>query len=146
MTTDQQTTATPPTTATTGRPLGITIMAIIAGIFGVLGLLAGLALFGLSGLLGAVGGASVAGQGMLSSLFALVTAILALAFAYGAWNLKPWAWPLGLAFAGFAVVSGVIGLASGDTDITGFVIGIAIAGLVAWYLMTPGVKAAFGRS
>ncbi len=145
MTTDQQTTTTPPP-ATTGRPLGITIMAIIAGIFGALGLLAGLALFGLSGLLGAVGGASVAGQGMLSSLFALVTAILALAFAYGAWTLKPWAWPLGLAFAGFAVVSGVIGLASGDTDITGFVVGIAIAGFVAWYLMTPGVKAAFGRS
>ncbi|MGI8658030.1 MAG: hypothetical protein ACR2K4_04570 [Candidatus Limnocylindria bacterium] len=145
MTTDQQTTTTPPT-ATTGRPLGITIMAIIAGIFGVLGLLAGLALFGLSGLLGAVGGASVAGQGMLSSLFALVTAIIALAFAYGAWTLKPWAWPLGLAFAGFAVVSGVIGLASGDTGASSVIIGLVIAGVVAWYLMTPGVKAAFGRT
>lgn len=146
MTTDQQTPATPPTTATTGRPLGITIMAIIAGIFGALGFLAGLALFGLSGLLGSVGGASVVGQSMLSSLFALVTAILALAFAYGAWTLKPWAWPLGLAFAGFAVVSGVIGLATGDTEFSSVVIGLVIAGVVAWYLMTPGVKAAFGRS
>jgi hypothetical protein len=145
MTTDHQPAA-PTAAATAARPLGITIIAIVAGIFGALGLLAGLALFGLSGLLGAFGGASVAGQGMLSSLFALATAVLALAFAYGAWTLKPWAWPLGLAFAGFAVVSGVIGLASGDTDITGFVIGIAIAGVVAWYLMTPGVKAAFGRS
>jgi hypothetical protein len=146
MTTDQQNSATSPTTATAARPLGITIMAIIAGIFGALGFLAGLALFGLSGLLGAVGGASVVGQSMLSSLFALVTAILALAFAYGAWTLKPWAWPLGLAFAGFAVVSGVIGLATGDTEASSVIIGLVIAGVVAWYLMTPGVKAAFGRS
>lgn len=128
------------------RPLGITIMAIVAAIFGALGLLAGLALFGLSGLLGAVGGASVAGQGMMSSLLALVTAVLALAFAYGAWTLKPWAWPLGLAFAAFAVVSGVIGLATGDTDATSVVIGLAIAAVVVWYLLRPSVKAAFGRS
>jgi hypothetical protein len=128
------------------RPLGITIMAIVAGIFGVLGLLAGLALFGLSGMIGMFGGASVAGQSMLSSLLALATAILALAFAYGAWTLKPWAWPLGLAFAAFAVVSGVIGLASGDTEIGSVIIGLAIAALVVYYLMTPGVKAAFGRS
>jgi hypothetical protein len=146
MTTDQQTTATPPTTAASGRPLGITIMAIIAGIFGALGFLAGLALFGLSGLIGTVGGAGVGGPGMLSSLFALATAILALAFAYGAWTLKPWAWPLGLAFAGFAVVSGVIGLATGDTEFSSVIIGLVIAGVVAWYLMTPAVKAAFGRS
>ncbi len=128
------------------RPLGITIMAIVVAIFGALGLLAGLALFGLSGLLGAVGGASVAGQGMMSSLLALVTAVLALAFAYGAWTLKPWAWPLGLAFAAFAVVSGVIGLATGDTDATSVVIGLAIAAVVVWYLLRPSVKAAFGRS
>jgi hypothetical protein len=131
---------------TTSRPLGITIMAIVAGVFGVVGLLAGLALFGLSGMIGMFGGANVVGQSMLSSFFALATAILALAFAYGAWTLKPWAWPLGLAFAAFAVVSGVIGLASGDTEITSLVIGLAIAGLVVYYLMTPGVKAAFGRS
>ena len=83
---------------------------------------------------------------MASSLLALATAVLALAFAYGAWTLKPWAWPLGLAFAGFAVVSGVVGLTGGGTEITSVVIGLAIAGLVVYYLMTPGVKAAFGRS
>lgn len=142
---EQQPTAPAPQT-NAARPLGITIIAIVAAIFGVLGLLAGLALFGLSGLLGAVGGADLAGQGMASSLLSLVTAVLALAFAYGAWTLKPWAWPLGLAFAAFAVVSGVVGLATGDTEITGVVIGVAIAALVAYYLMTPGVKAAFGRS
>jgi hypothetical protein len=128
-----------------GRPLGITIMAILAGIFGVLGFLAGLALFGLSGLMGVVGGATIAQQGVATSLFALATALLALGFAYGAWTLKPWAWPLGLAFAALAVVSGMIGLASGDTEVTSVVIGVAIAAVVAYYLMTPGVKAAFGR-
>lgn len=131
---------------TVARPLGITIMAIIAAIFGVLGLLAGLALFGLSGLLGMVGGSSVVQQSMVSSLLALVTAVLALAFAYGAWTLKPWAWPLGLAFAAFAVVSGVVGLATGDTEITSVVVGVAIAAIVAYYLMTPGVRVAFGRN
>jgi hypothetical protein len=121
-------------------------MAIVAALFGLLGLLAGLALFGLSGLLGTVGGASVAGAGTVSSLVTLISAVLALGFAYGAWTLKPWAWPLGLAFAAFAVLSGVVGLVTGGTEITGVVIGITIAAVVAWYLMTPGVKAAFGRA
>ena len=142
---DQQSDVTQPQSSVS-RPLGITIMAIVAGIFGVLGFLAGLAVFGLSGLLGAAGVPNAAGAGMASSLLALATAVLALAFAYGAWTLKPWAWPLGLAFAGFAVVSGVVGLAGGDTEITSVVIGLAIAALVVYYLMTPGVKAAFGRT
>jgi hypothetical protein len=129
-----------------GRPLGISIIAILAGIFGVLGFIAGLALFGLSGLMGMVGGASLAQQSVVTSLFALGTAVLALAFAYGAWTLKPWAWPMGLAFAALAVVSGVIGLATGDTEASSVIIGIAIAAVVSYYLMTPGVKAAFGRA
>ena len=128
------------------RPLGVTILAILSGIFGVLGLLSGLALFGLSGLIGTVGGTSISGLGMPAALMTLATAGLALAFAYGAWTLKPWAWPLGLAFAAFAVVSGVLGLAGGTTEITSVIVGLAIAGLVVWYLMRPTVKAAFGRA
>lgn len=138
-------TPSPAPAQTSARPVGVTILAIIAGIFGVLGLLASLTLFGLSGLIGTVGGASLAGQSTMSSIIGLVTAGLALAFAYGAWKLKPWAWPLGLAFAGFAVVSAVLGIASGG-EYTGAIVGLAIAAAVALYLMTPGVKAAFGRS
>lgn len=130
----------------TARPLGVTILAIVSGIFGVLGLLSGLALFGLSGMISTVGGSSVAGLGLPNALMALATAGLALAFAYGAWTLKPWAWPLGLAFAAFAVVSGLLGLASGTTELASVIVGLAIAGFVAWYLMRPTVKASFGRA
>lgn len=142
---EQQTSATEPQTRP-ARPLGVTILAIVSGIFGVLGLLSGLALFGLSGMIGTVGGSSVAGLGLPNALMALATAVLALAFAYGAWTLKSWAWPLGLAFAAFAVVSGLLGLAGGTTEITSVIVGLAIAGFVVWYLMQPTVKAAFGRA
>lgn len=138
-------TAQPPSTPTVTRPLGVTILALVSGIFGVLGLLASLTLFGLSGLIGTVGGASLAGQSTISSVIGLATAVLALAFAYGAWNLKPWAWPLGLAFAAFAVVSAVASIVDG-ADFGGAIIGLVIAGAVAYYLMTPQVKAAFGRA
>lgn len=126
--------------------MGITILAVVSGVFGVLGLLSGLALFGLSGMIGMFGGSSVAGLGLPSALMALATAGLALAFAYGAWTLKSWAWPLGLAFAAFAVVSGLLGLMGGTTELTSVIVGLAIAGFVAWYLMRPSVRAAFGRA
>ena len=73
------------------RPTGITILAVLAGLGGVLGSLsAGLPCSGRHpGLRRS--------PALCSASRALAYAGLGLAFAYGAWTLKPWAWPLGVA-------------------------------------------------
>jgi uncharacterized membrane protein (DUF2068 family) len=70
--------------------------------------------------------------------------VLALAFAYGAWMLKPWAWMLGMVAFGISLVLSVLGIINGD--FSGQIISILIAIAVLYYLNTPAVKAAFGRA
>ncbi|HLF25931.1 MAG TPA: hypothetical protein VJG32_06320 [Anaerolineae bacterium] len=135
------------------RPTGITILAALAAIGGVLGLCGSLALIGLGGVLGgvaaSVGGAAVGvaagGLAVIFGLVALGVSVLDLAFAYGAWNLKPWAWTLGVVAQGISLVLAVINILQG-ADISGQIISIAIAGIILYYLMTPEVKRAFGRA
>jgi hypothetical protein len=131
------------------RPTGVTILAILAAIGGVLGLLAGLAVIGLggfaAGVAGGTAGAALGGLAVFAGLFVLVAAALSLAFAYGAWTLKPWGWILGVASQVLALISVVLSIGSG-AEISGQLLNIAIPLLILYYLNTPAVKAAFGRS
>lgn len=134
------------TAPASARPTGVTILAVLAAIGGVLGLLAGIALIGLGGIAtAATGTAAFFGLGAIFGLITLATSIASLAFAYGAWTLQPWAWMLGVAIQVISLVLSVLTIISGG-DIGGQVISIAIAGVILYYLMTPGVKAAFGRA
>ncbi|MER2600254.1 MAG: hypothetical protein ABTQ73_12110 [Caldilineales bacterium] len=127
------------------RPTGITILAILAVIGGILSLCGSLALFGLSGL-GAVSGEVASGAtGMLYGVIGLVGAVLYLLFGFGAWQLKPWAWTLGIAGAGLSIVSNVLSLISGASLIS-VLIGLIIPAIILWYLFRPEIKAVFGRS
>jgi hypothetical protein len=126
-------TATGPTAA---RPTGITILAVLAAIEGVLGLLGGFGFLFLGSIGAGIGGS-------LLGIAFLAAAGLAIAFAYGAWMLQPWAWTLGVAFAGFSIVTNLLGILSNPF---GSIIGIAIAGAVLYYLNQPGIKAVFGRA
>ena len=122
------------------RPTGVTVLAILAAIGGALGLLGSLAIIGLgAAFAGAPGGGMVGILGFAG----LAVSVAALAFAYGAWTLKPWAWPLGMATFGLSAALAVIGLVSGDF---GQVLSLAIAAAVIYYLTTPSVKQAFGRA
>lgn len=133
--------------STSVRPTGVTILAVLAGIFGVLGLLGSLAIIGFGGVLGgAVGGttgAVVGGFAVIGGIILLVASVIYLAFAYGAWMLKPWGWMLGLIGAGLSGLSNLLSLTGGIA--AGNIVGLAIAGVIIYYLMTPPVKAAFGR-
>lgn len=122
--------------AVAARPTGITILAVLAGLEGIFALLGG---FGLM-FLGSIG-AGIGGT--LLGLAFLALAGLAIAFAFGAWTLKPWAWPLGVAFAGFAIVINLLQLIGGNA---GSVLGIIIAGVVLYYLNQPTIKSLFGRA
>ncbi len=129
------------------RPMGVTVIAVVAAVFGVLGVLGGLMALAGGALLGsfiAASGGEAAGVGpllMIGGLLALAGSVLTIVFAVGCWTAKPWAWVLGLVSAGLNVVSALLaGIGPG------FIVTIAINGLIVYYLMTPPVKAYFGRS
>ena len=135
------------------RPQGITILAVLAAIGGVLGIFGAFALFAAGALSGAImGAAGAAASGFLVGGFAifwglvtLVQSAASLGFAYGAWFLKPWAWMLGIGVEGAGILVALINLIGGDSGFFSFLISVAIAGAIIYYLMTPEIKRAFGR-
>ena len=136
--------------STATRPTGVTILAVLSAIGGVLGLLAGVALLGLGGIAaGATGQAAFFGLGAHAGIITVAIAIGQLAFAYGAWSLQPWAWSLGMVLALASIVwSVLLAVTSGDI-VNGLIsqaISIAISGVIIYYLNTPNVKAAFGKT
>lgn len=129
----------PAPTTTRERPLGVTIIAILAAIGGILGLLGSLAVLGISGAAG-VGG------GVLWGIIFLVLAVASLAFAYGAWSLKPWAWTLGVGLAVLNVLMALYWFTQPGGSIVSLIISLAINGVILYYLFQADVKAAFGRT
>jgi hypothetical protein len=125
------------------RPTGITILAILAFLAGAFGILGALALLGLGFGLGFAG---VAGGG-LSFVFGIVflaLSILYLWIGWGFWNLKRTAWSLGLVVFGAGILISFIELLLGYASLQGLIVTIIINGIVIYYLLTPGVKTAFG--
>ena len=134
-----------PTPAAT-RPTGITVLAVLSAIGGVLGLLGGIALIGLGGVAAAsTGTAAYFGLGAIWGVILLATAVASLAFAYGAWTLKPWAWPLGVALQVISLVLSALTVLSGG-DITSQIISVVISAIILYYLFQPNIKAVFGRA
>ena len=131
---------------TTGvRPQGVTILAVLAAVGGVLGLLAGLFALGIGGAVAAAtSNGALGGLVSVLGIVALAQGALALAFAYGAWTLKPWAWMLGMVAFGISLALAVLNIVNGD--FTGQILSVVIAVAVLYYLNTPAVKAAFGRA
>lgn len=133
-------------TPTAARPMGITVLAVLSAIGGVLGILGGVALIGLGGLAAAsTGTAAYFGLGAIWGVILLATAIASLAFAYGAWTLKPWAWPLGVALAIISLALSALTVISGG-DISGQVISVVIQAIILYYLFQPSIKSLFGRA
>jgi hypothetical protein len=126
--------------------MGITVLAVLSAIGGVLGILGGVALIGLGGLAAAsTGTAAYFGLGAIWGVILLATAIASLAFAYGAWTLKPWAWPLGVALAIISLALSALTVISGG-DISGQVISVVIQAIILYYLFQPSIKSLFGRA
>jgi hypothetical protein len=133
-------------TPAAARPTGITILAVLSAIGGVLGILGGVALIGIGGLAAAsTGSAAFFGLGAIWGLLVLATAVASLVFAYGAWTLKPWAWPLGVALQIISLALAALTVISGG-DITSQIIGVVISAIILYYLFQPNIKAVFGRA
>jgi hypothetical protein len=126
--------------------MGITVLAVLAAIGGFFGILGGLAIVGIGGFLAAsTGAAGLFGLGAVFGVVALVVGVANLAFAYGAWTLKPWAWPLGVALSIISIGLSVATIAGGG-DITGQILPIAISAIILYYLFQANIKALFGRA
>ncbi|RPH36916.1 MAG: hypothetical protein EHM90_00780 [Chloroflexi bacterium] len=123
------------------RPTGVTILAILAFIGGAFGILGALALLGLGF---AFAGAAAGGLGFIFGIVLLLLSILYLWIGWGFWNLKRSAWSLGLVVFGAGIVISFIELLLGYGTLTNLIVTIVINGIVIYYLLTPGVKAAFG--
>jgi hypothetical protein len=125
------------------RPMGVTILAVLAAIGGILGILAGLALLAV----GSVSDTLIPGFSGLLAVLGLVTIVISigdLAFAYGAWGLKPWAWMLGIALEAAGIVVDILEFRSATASTT--IVGIVIAAIIIYYLYQPHVRRAFGQN
>jgi hypothetical protein len=130
------------------RPIGVTILAILAIITGLIGLMGGCLLTGFGSIVGPIG--AIFGGGQLgASAFAagcgsLIGAVVWLAVGIGTWRLQPWAWILGLIGVAISVVSHVLGLLQGESLFIGL-LSLALPVIILIYLLSPGVRQAFGR-
>ena len=113
--------------ASTERPLGVTILAVLQ----ILG-----------GLMMLVLGALATLAGLLFILFAIVgvvmviLGILGLIVGFGLWGLKSWAWT-------WAMIVNILGIIFGLFDIWNNIISIVISLIIIIYLNQPDIKRRF---
>jgi|HubBroStandDraft_4_1064222.scaffolds.fasta_scaffold174715_1 hypothetical protein len=144
------------------RPTGVTIIAVLdfigaAGLL-ILGLLAfagGSLLAGFFNAAATANGATgaapasglAAGIGIFIGAIFLVLAIFAIFVGIGLLKLQNWARVTTIVFSVLGLLGNLNGLRGGMAGgIVGTIIGLAINILIIWYMLQPGVKAAFGQT
>jgi len=121
------------------RPFGITVIAVLFLISGLFGLCWPTLVFMGSAFLGPVFGT----VGVIAGIFLIVGPLLQLIVSYGAFNLKQWAWYLGLISTGIVVLGVIINLFEG-ASFWSAVWGSLLSIIIFIYLLTPKVREAFG--
>ena len=123
------------------RPLGVTIIAILSFINGLLGLcVPGLVIIG-----GGIAALFSGGLGLIAVCGGLLLAagpILWMIVAFGAWNLRPWAWWLGIVATGITVIGVVVNIASG-VGILQAMASAPLSIIIFIYLLLPDIRRAF---
>ncbi len=129
------------------RPTGVTVIAILSLISGLLGLCGVSPLLGIS-VIGAIiptGVTQILGAiGIVVSALLVVGPILQIIFAYGAWNLRSWAWWFGIVATGISVLGVIIGIiGSGGAAVPTVVTNALLPIIIFIYLLVPDVRRAF---
>jgi hypothetical protein len=127
------------------RPTGVTILAILAFIRGVILILFG----GLGALLGGALGAALGSVelGALAAVWGLISIVLGAAFIYvgwGFWRLVSATWRFGIFLAVADILVSLLIALFGGGFAASTIIAWVIDAVIIYYLLTPGVKAAFG--
>ena len=128
-----------------GRPLGITIAAIIVALLGIGSIAAGLLGVGVFKLSG-VDATTVANASALG-ITAIIIGVAQLVVAFGLWTRKGWAWLLAVILQAINVIAGVVTIVMhGMTSMGSAAIGsLVVSAIILAYFMTGGVRAAFHR-
>ena len=125
------------------RPLGVAVVSVLAGLNGLFDILAGVVLVGA----GATGLTTLGNGGVatLVGMVLLVIAFLLLSLAYGLWQMRPWAWSLGIGLEVANVIVAFVRLAGHRDTQAGVYLSVTVAALVILYLLQPAVREAFRR-
>ena len=121
------------------RPFGVTVIAILALLSGLFGLCWPTLAFTGAAFLGPILGTI----GIIAGIFLILGPVLQLIFAYGAFNLRSWAWYLGLISTGITVIGVIINLIDG-ASLWSALWGSTLSVIIFIYLLTTNVKRAFG--
>lgn len=137
-----------------GRPTGVTVIAVLDFIGAGFCVLGGIALLVGASFLGAAlsqgqGGNAAAGGfmamlgGAASIVFLIIGAIVGL-IGWGMWTLKSWARIVQIILAALGLLGALsLLLHFSGVILFGFLLRVAINGLIIWYLLKPEVAAAF---
>jgi len=142
-----------------GRPVGVTILAILDFIGAVFCILGGIGMIAGGGLMASImsqqqaqgagaGAGFLAGLGALAAVVFLVLAAIYVLLGVGLWKLKNWARIITVVLTALGVISTLFGLIGLFAHFVAFafvvnVIVLAIEALIIWYLLRADVKAAF---
>jgi hypothetical protein len=124
------------------RPTGVAVLAVAAAVLGALALIGAAAWWNASEEL--VWLPSIHAERQIAFIL-VVVGLCEVVFAYGAWRLRPWAWTFGVVLEAVALVLAVVQLGRQQL-FDRHILTIVLAGVILWYLTTPRVRAAFGRS
>lgn len=125
----------------TERATGLTILALAAAVIGIALLLWAGTWFALYGAGDIVAGSRFAAVGRVMGLVMVVVGVLAFVLAYGLWELRSWAWPLGLAVTIAALVLTV--LSAGRGSPLAHTLSLALEVGTLWYMLTPRIRDSF---
>jgi hypothetical protein len=141
-----------------GRPVGVTILAVLYFLGAVCGLLAGIGMILGGGFMATlisqqaqgagVGAGFLAGLGAVLGVVILVFAALDVLLGWGLWKLKNWARIVTIVLAAIGIAGALFGLLGAFLHFGMFLlvltlVRLAICGLILWYMLQPHVSAAF---
>jgi uncharacterized membrane protein (DUF2068 family) len=71
--------------------------------------------------------------------------VVFLVLAYGAWNLKTWAWALGVGLTAGSILLEAFGMLTEGQPLVGTLVSMTISAVILLFLFRPDVREAFRR-
>ncbi|MFN8473119.1 MAG: hypothetical protein U0822_13100 [Anaerolineae bacterium] len=132
------------------RPTGVTIIAWIAIIWGIIQLVWSFLVLGFSsvgwvaGLVMSQGLQNWGASAFTGAFVSIIGAVLMFVVGWGMLRLKGWAWILAVIAVIVSLIPPLITMFSGAFWLG--LIGLIIPAILTYYLLSPGVRRAFGRA